>query len=233
MGPAIAAAREAEAQRKICAAARISATAPKKPKQKWKKKPSAPQSTSSGPFQHAEPGPYSFSFASVESEPGKEQVTITKKGLDLAVEVRTLTERLGVFGEKKFAESMQNGSLFSEKLYPSSILNNVSKILGPNIANVRGTFTHKRNFAADADSKVNTTDGEVVLETDIVSDGDLKFLLSICSPGGFALIDLIFSKAGPELLKKLALVMPVMTTEMSVKMAPYVMYHEPTSALSE
>ena len=29
------------------------------------------------------------------------------------------------------------------------------------------------------------------------------FLLSITSPGGFALLDHIFSKAGPELFKKL------------------------------
>ena len=129
-------------------------------------------------------------------------MTITKKGLELALEARTLSDRMGMFGARKFADSMSNGSLFSDKFFPASILNNVDTILGKSPAHLRGTFTHPKNFAARPDEKVDVSKGEVILETDIVTDGDVMFLLSITSPGGFALIDHIFSKAGPELLVK-------------------------------
>ena len=56
---------------------------------------------------------------------------------------------------------------------PLDIIKNVNVILGPDPDDLTGYFLHPKNYPAKAENKVNVAaTGEVVMETDILSDGD-------------------------------------------------------------
>jgi hypothetical protein len=85
------------------------------------------------------------------------------------------------------------------KPMPLNIIRNTKKILGIDPNYLDGIFAHRINFPTIAEQRVDITQTEAIMETDILIDEDVQILISVISPSGYVIADNVTSKEGKEL----------------------------------
>ena len=133
-------------------------------------------------------------------------ILATKNAIGTALAIKEWQRRLGYKSLEKIADSYITGSVD----FPSSLkvnrkqIVNADVILGTsNPGGKQGRYIHQRNVPPAAERRVDIANGEMVMQSDLIFDDGLVFLLSVFDPTSYSLISWLRSEKSADILPRL------------------------------
>ena len=125
---------------------------------------------------------------SAEGVPPARPVIMSKKVVEATNHVREMQRRLGGCSVNHIIRSRHNGSVRWKPEYTNALLRAVDKVLRPDASAMKGRYQHPKNIASKAESYIDPSKREVVMQIDYIFDEKLVWLISVIDPIGYVLL---------------------------------------------
>jgi len=133
-----------------------------------------------------------------EGQPPARPVIMSKEVVEATNHVREMQRRLGGCSVTHIIRSRQNGSVRWKPEYTNALLRAVDKVLSPDAAAMKGRYQHPKNIASKAESYIDPSKREVVMQIDYIFDEKLVWLISVIDPIGYILIRSVTGRGTSE-----------------------------------